>query len=152
MHKPFLPKVIQKAFPISRTLPGELIVRLHSDASVAALDKLSKRLGAVSISPIFSPATPAGQHPRLKNIYLIRFPTQWALTPLLQRYEQHPSIAAVELNRLSQLCAGTVPNDPSYTEQWNLRLIDMPEAWGIEHGDPQVIVRCCGQWYSNTAS
>ena len=120
--------------------PGELIVRLHSDASVAALDRLSKRLGAVSIAPIFSPATPAGQHPRLKNIYLIRFPVQWALPPLLERYKQHPAIEAVELNRLSQLCAGTVPNDPSYTEQWNLRLISMPEAWGIEQGNPQVIV------------
>ena len=129
-----------EGFPHITNTPGELIVRLHSDASVAALDRLSKRLGAVSISPIFSPATPAGQHPRLKNIYLIRFPVQWALPPLLQRYEQHPAIEAVELNRLSQPCGGTVPNDPSYTEQWNLRLINMPEAWGIEQGNPEVIV------------
>lgn len=120
--------------------PGELIVRLHSDTSVVSLDRLSKRLGAVSISPIFSPATPAGQHPRLKNIYLIRFPAQWALEPLLQRYENHSAIEAVELNRLSQPFAGTVPNDPGYSEQWNLRLINMPEAWGIAQGSPQVTV------------
>ena len=120
--------------------PGELIVRLHSDASVAVLEKLSKRLGAVSVSPIFSPATPAGQHPRLKNIYLIRFPTQWGLAPLLQRYERHAAIEAVELNRLSQPCAGQVPNDPGYGEQWNLRLINMPEAWRIEQGNPGVTV------------
>ena len=120
--------------------PGELIVRLHSDTSVAALDTLSKRLGAVSVSPVFSPATLAGQHPGLKNIYLIRFPIQWALEPLLQRYEQHPAIEAVELNRLSQPCEGMVPNDPGYSEQWNLGLINMAEAWRIEQGDPQVTV------------
>ena len=129
-----------EGFPYIRNTPGELIVRLHSDASVAALDTLSKRLGAVSVSPVFSPATPAGQHPRLKNIYLIRFPIQWGLEPLLRRYEQHPAIEAVEFNRLSQFCAGMVPNDPGYSEQWNLRLINMPEAWRITQGDPQVTV------------
>ena len=129
-----------EGFPHITNTPGELIVRLHSDASVAALDRLNKRLGAVSAAPIFSPATPAGQHPRLKNIYLIRFPIQWALEPLLQRYEQHPAVETVELNRLSQPCAGTVPNDPGYSEQWNLRLINMIEAWRIAQGDPQVTV------------
>ena len=129
-----------EGFPHIRNTPGELIVRLHSDASVASLDTLSQRFGAVSVSPVFSPATPAGQHPRLKNIYLIRFPIQWGLEPLLRRYEQHPAIEAVEFNRLSQFCAGTVPNDPGYSEQWNLRLINMPEAWRITQGDPQVTV------------
>ena len=49
--------------------PGELIVRLHPDASGEQLEKLSKRLGAVSIFPVFSPTTPAGQHIRLRRIY-----------------------------------------------------------------------------------
>ncbi len=120
--------------------PGELIVRLHPDVSATELDKLNQQLGAVSISPIFSPATPAGQHPRLRNIYLIRFPVARALESLQRRYARHPAIAAVELNRLSQPCAETVPNDPSYGEQWNLRLINMPETWGITQGNPHVTV------------
>ena len=120
--------------------PGELIVRLHSDASAVELNRLSQQLGAVSVSPIFSPATPAGQHPHLRNIYLIRFPAAWALEPFQRRYARHPAIAAVELNRLSQPCAETAPNDPSYGEQWNLRLINMPEAWGITQGNPHVTV------------
>ena len=120
--------------------PGELIVRLHPDASAAELDTLSKHLGALSVSPIFSPDTPAGQHPRLQNIYLIGFPVGWALEPLQRRYARHSAIAAVELNRLNQSCAATVPNDPGYSEQWNLRLINMPEAWGTEQGNPRVTV------------
>ena len=120
--------------------PGELIVRLHAGASAVELDTLSKKLGAASVSPIFSSATPAGQHPRLKNIYLIRFPAQWPLEPLQRRYARHPAIEAVELNRLNQPCAETVPNDPGYDEQWNLRLMNMPAAWGIEQGNPEVTV------------
>ena len=120
--------------------PGELIVRLHPDVSATELDKLNQQLGAVSVSPIFSPATPAGQDPRLRNTYLIRFPVARALEALQRRYARHPAIAAVELNRLSQPCAETVPNDPSYGEQWNLRLINMPETWGITQGNPHVTV------------
>ena len=120
--------------------PGELIVRLHPDASNEQLETLSRRLGAVSVSPIFPRNTLAGQHPRLRRNYLIRFPKGRALEPLQRRYERHAAIAAVETNRLNQFCAETAPNDPNYTEQWNLNLLNMPRAWEIEHGKPHVTV------------
>ena len=120
--------------------PGELIVRLRPDASSKQLETLSGKLGAVSVSPVFSPTTPAGQHPRLRRNYLIRFPAAWTLEPLRQRYARHPAIEAVEMNRLNRPCAETVPNDPSYREQWNLALINMPQAWHIEQGNPEVTV------------
>ena len=120
--------------------PGELIVRLRPDASGNQLDTLSRKLGAVSVSPVFSPTTPAGQHPRLRRNYLIRFPAAWALEPLRQRYAKHAAIEAVELNRLNRPCAEIVPNDPNYREQWNLALINMPQAWDIEQGNREVTV------------
>lgn len=125
--------------PITYT-PGELIVRLQVGTSAAELDTFSKKLGAVSVSPVFSPDTPAGQHPRLQNIYLIRFPAEWPLEPLQRRYVRHPAIESVELNHLIQPCAEIVPDDPSYSEQWNLRLMNMPAAWDIEQGNPEVTV------------
>ena len=127
-------------FSQSAYTPGELIVRLRPDASSKQLDTLSRKLGAVSVSPIFSPLTPAGQHPRLRRSYLIRFPAAWALEPLLQRYARHSAIEAVEMNRLNRPCAETVPNDPNYGEQWNLALMNMPQAWGVEQGSPAVTV------------
>ena len=120
--------------------PGELIVRLRPDTSRKELDGLSRKLGAVSVSPVFSPMTPAGQHPRLRRNYLIRFPAEWALEPLQRRYARHPSVEAVEVNRLNRPCAEIVPNDPNYGEQWNLALMNMPQAWGIEQGTPEVTV------------
>ena len=120
--------------------PGELIVRLRPKASRNELDALSRKLGAVSITPVFSPTTPAGRHPRLSRNYLIRFPAEWALEPLQRRYARHSAIEAVEMNRLNRPCAEIVPNDPNYGEQWNLALMNMPQAWGIEQGNPAVTV------------
>ena len=128
------------SFPQITHTPGELIVRLRPDASRKELDALSRKLGAVSVSPVFSPMTPAGQHPRLRRNYLIRFPAEWALEPLQRRYVRHPSVEAVEMNRLNRPCAEIVPNDPNYGEQWNLTLMNMPQAWGIEQGNPEVTV------------
>ncbi len=120
--------------------PGELIVRLHSGASRETFEALSRKLGARSVSPVFSPSTPAGQHPRLRRSYLVRFPVEWELEPLQRRYVRHHTVEAVEMNRLNRPCAEIPPNDPDYGEQWNLMLINMPEAWQIEQGNPEVTV------------
>ena len=120
--------------------PGELIVRLHSDASLETFEVLSRKLGALSVSPVFSPTTPAGQHPHLRRSYLVRFPVEWELEPLQRRYAKHATVEAVEMNRLNRPCAVIPPNDPNYNEQWNLLLINAPEAWRIEQGNSAVTV------------
>ncbi len=127
-------------FPYITDTPGELIVRLHPDASLEQLEKLSRQLGAVSVFPVFPSTTPGGQHPRLRRIYLIRFPKGWELETLQRRYERHAAVEKVEMNRLNQPCAGTPPNDPNYAEQWNLPVLNMLQAWDIEQGKPQVTV------------
>ena len=127
-------------FPHVTDTPGELIVRLHPDASGERLEKLSRQLGALSIFPVFPANTLGGQHPRLRRIYLIRFPKGRKLETLRRRYERHRAIEAVEMNRLSQPCAETAPNDPNYTEQWNLTVLNMLQAWDIEQGKSQVTV------------
>ena len=127
-------------FPYITDTPGELIVRLHPNASRGQLEKLSRRLGAVSVFPVFPPTTLGGQHPRLRRTYLIRFPKGRRLETLRRRYERQTAIEAVEMNRLNQPCAGTAPNDPNYAEQWNLSVLNMPKAWDIEQGKPQVTV------------
>ncbi len=127
-------------FPHVTDTPGELIVRLRPDASGEHLERLSSQLGAVSVLPVFPSNTLGGQHPRLRRIYLIRFPKGRELETLRRRYERHRAIEAVEMNRLSQPCAETAPNDPNYTEQWNLTVLNMLQAWDIEQGKPQVTV------------
>jgi subtilisin family serine protease len=127
-------------FPYITETPGELIVRLHPEASGEHLERLSRQLGAVSVFPVFPATTAGGRHPRLRRIYLIRFPKGWQLDTLRRRYERHGAIEAVEMNRLNQFCAETPANDPSYVEQWNLDVLNMRQAWNIEQGKPHVTV------------
>ena len=120
--------------------PGELIVRLHPDASDEQLRKLSRQLGAMSVFPVFPATTPGGRHPQLRRIYLIRFSKGKRLDTLRRQYERHSIVEAVEMNRLNRFCAETPPNDPNYVEQWNLDVLNMRQAWTIEQGKPQVTV------------
>ena len=120
--------------------PGELIVRLHSSASINHLHTFSKKMGVESVSPIFSPTTPAGKHPLLSRIYLVRFPTTLQLEQLKQKYMEHVLVEDVEMNRLNRFCAEITPNDPRYSEQWNLKTMHLPKVWSIEQGKPSVVV------------
>lgn len=120
--------------------PRELIVRLRSNSSFAQLHTFSRNLGAQSVSPVFPPTTPAGQHPLLSRTYLVQFPIGSQLKQLQQKYEKHILIEKVEMNRLNRSCAEITPNDTRYDEQWNLKAMNLPKAWGIEQGNPSVII------------
>ena len=120
--------------------PGELIVRLRSDATFAQLLAFSRKSGAKSVSSVFSPTTLSGQNPSLSHIYLIQFPVNSSLEKLRQKYSEHALIEAVEMNRLNRFWAETTPNDQRYSEQWNLKAMNLPKAWSIEQGKRSVIV------------
>ena len=120
--------------------PGELIVRLHSSASINHLRTFSKKIGAESVSPIFPPTTPAGRHPLLSRTYLVRFPNTLQLERVKQKYVENVLTENVEINRLNRFCAETTPNDPRYSEQWNLKAMNLPKVWRIEQGKPSVVV------------
>lgn len=125
--------------------PAELLVRLRTETDV---DKLYGA-GVSSVTPIFSPDTPAGQHPLLQRSYLVRFrpvaePSLSRLEQLREQYENYPWVEAVQFNRLNRFCAVSdeqvVPTEPRYEEQWNLRALNLPKAWAVEQGTPEVIV------------
>ena len=75
----------------------------------------------------------------------------------LARIRQHPSVESAEPLQLYAVppaeagaeslgailetpgADGFTPNDPLYTRQWNLRMINMPRAWGVSHGKGVVV-------------
>lgn len=120
--------------------PRELIVRLHPNSTSHQLNTFSEKFGIESISPVFSPNTPAGRHPSLSRIYLIRFPNNVQLNEVMDKYAENGLIETVEMNRLNRFYAETIPTDPQYDKQWNLKAINLPKAWSIEQGKPSVIV------------
>lgn len=56
---------------------------------------------------------------------------------VLERIRQHPGVEAAE--PLMEVRASYTPNDPEYTRQWNLKMIDMPKAWERSRGKGVVV-------------
>jgi serine protease len=56
---------------------------------------------------------------------------------LLARIRQDPNVEAAE--PLMTLHASYQPNDPGFGDQWNLKMIHMPEAWEVSRGKGVVV-------------
>ena len=129
--------------------PGELLIRVSSRAQAeleylhakSPLQKLHDRMGVRSVYRLFPHVTHPESNPNLERIYLLRFQIPIDLHTINASYAAHPLIEATEFNYIRQTQASEIiPNDPRFEEQWNLSLIDMPGAWAIEKGDPEVII------------
>ena len=133
----------------SHSTQGELLIRVTPKAQAelerlhnqAPLQKLHDQMGVRSVYPLFPHVAHPESNPNLKRIYLLRFQIPTDLYTVRAHYAAHPLIEEAEFNYIRQTQASDViPNDPLFEEQWNLALIDMPGAWGIEKGDPEVII------------
>ena len=129
--------------------PGELLIRVTPKAQAelerlhakSPLQKLHDQVGVRSVYPLFPHIAHPAANPNLKRIYLLRFQIPVDLHTIKADYAVHPLIEAIEFNYIRQTQASEIiPNDPRFEEQWNLSLIDMPGAWAIEKGDPEVII------------
>ena len=129
--------------------PGELLIRVTPTAQAelkqlhakSPLQRLYNQMGVRSVYPLFPHIAHPGANPNLKRTYLLRFQIPIDLHAIKSGYAAHPLIEEIEFNYVRQTQASEIiPNDPRFEEQWNLSLIDMPGAWAIEKGDPEVII------------
>ena len=139
-------------FPISdnpQFTPGELLIRVTPKAQAewdrlhakSPLQKLYNQMGVRSVYPLYPHIAHPDANPNLKRTYFLRFQIPVDLHTIKANYAAHPLIEEIEFNYVRQTQASEIiPNDPHFEEQWNLSLIDMPGAWAIEKGDPEVIV------------
>ena len=110
-----------------RFRPGEVLAKYATgiDASLKAADLAAKGLAIVGEIPSLDVkriAVPPGQE------------LLW-----IEELRSDPSLVFVEPNYLAH-AAQTVPNDPHYTEQWDLPMIRAPEAWALTSGDDSIII------------
>jgi len=106
--------------------PGEVLVRFATGvgASWAAANLTAKGLaiaGEIPSLDIRRVAVPPGQE------------MMW-----IEKLRGDPGLVFVEPNYLTHV-AETIPDDPHYTEQWNLPRIRAPEAWEFTTGDDLTI-------------
>ena len=120
--------------------PQELIIRFRSNTPFSQVKSFCEKNQVETISTVFSPNTPGGRHPLLKDIYLLRFSKDINIERILKTCVDNILIESVEMNYLKKYCSETDVSDPNYSEQWNLRVINIPETWKIEQGNSSVIV------------
>ena len=126
--------------------PGELLIRLTPEA-VEDLQHLNAKSAIVALyakhnvesqKPIFPSST---NFSPLQRTYLLRFSTTTNLPALKAAFEENNLIEEVEYNYLRPTLGNDiVPNDPRYSEQWSLPLIGIPQVWGIEKGNLDVVI------------
>jgi len=104
-------------------VPGEVIVKFRSGGFGTSQSRaLSVVRGAVDAS--------AGKW--VGDALLLPTPGEPDARLAAARLEQQPEVEWAQPNYLRALHAA--PNDPSYSRQWNLDLINMPRAWDINPG------------------
>ena len=133
----------------SHITPGELLIRLTPAAASdverlhanAPISLLHAKHNVQSLHPLFPYLARPSLNPNLRRIYLLRFSPDAPLEALKTAYQQHPLVEAVEYNYLRPTLADPIiPNDPKYPEQWNLPLMNLPQAWAVEKGDRSVVI------------
>ena len=117
---------------LPRWSPHEIIVKFHDAVGQEMRDQLVRQHGC-SVSCTSEPG----------NFHLLRIPESGMPDDLVASFLEHGEVDYAELNHYVRVFL--TPDDPYFRYQWNLdnRVtggIQMEAAWGIETGDPNVIV------------
>ncbi len=122
--KKFVPRVI------GEMVADQVLVRLHDDASVEALDELNRQFGA-TVSRVLSDGKTV--------VVKLAAPTLDAVQEAIDFYSQ--AAAAVAYAEPDYIRHPTnTPNDTQYGELWGMTRIEAPEAWDISTGNAATIV------------
>ena len=126
--------------------PDELLIKFKKNIIRAQASNLATTYGATSAKPLVT--NTRGTNSPLSQWQLIKVPRA-DLRALSARLAKDPNIESVELNH--RISINTIPNDPFFSNQWNLHNIgqlagivdadiDAPEAWNITTGSGNEIV------------
>jgi serine protease len=142
-------------------VPGQVIVRLkNQDITVGSTQDLSTRALAMGMNllgggPGRETLMSFDQTKRVASLQALGIPddrislkavdekTQKKLDTLLvvKILRKRPDVESADPNYILHAVDNTlVPNDTHYNLQWNLPLINMPQAWYVTQGSPSVIV------------
>ena len=130
-------------------VPNEIIIKLASETKiisphslttgVAEIDAALLKLTIIDISPVVPYKKDLNPRlPDINRIYRIKY------TDSIM-----PDILSDDLSELKHVIYAepryipfetTTPNDPYYTNQWHLPVIDAAQAWNVTQGDTNVII------------
>lgn len=114
-------------------VPGEVIVKFKG----GSLGPLAARAAAVGLEPSRSLAVAHLGLYKLKGSGSALTRSQDTLA-LVDALNARPDVEYAHPNYILE--AAAVPNDPAYSKQWHYPAINLPAAWDISKGSPEVTV------------
>ncbi|MDE2125689.1 MAG: S8 family serine peptidase [Armatimonadetes bacterium] len=129
------------------TVPGEIILYMQPGTPQDTVNTVAASVSPLSVTPLL-----------MKDCYVIWLPTN-RQTPAetssaVATLKQFPSVRYADISHLYTLygqSSGDIPNDPDYApDQWDMPLINMPQAWALEKGAPNVNVGWIDSGYDLT--
>ena len=130
-------------------VPNEFIIKLSPETKIILPNSLStgiieidRVLSKISVDDI-SPVVPYKKNldprlPDINRIYRIRYSDNLSPDKVAEEFNNLNNVIYSEPRYIQY--ETTVPNDPYYSNQWHLPVIDASQAWNITTGDTNVII------------
>jgi serine protease len=115
--------------------PGQVIVKFKADVGRQAISAAQAALGTTLVETNSS-----------VGINLLNIPADKTVEEMVAAFSSRPDVEYAEPNYIAQ--AFMTPNDPYYSYQWHMPMINMPAAWDQSTGSGVVVaVIDCGVAY-----
>lgn len=116
---------------------------------LSEVDRLNQQFGVRAFDPFIRPLAQASgesiqqfaaREPALLGIYVLSFDTQHDPNTVAAAYQAEPNVIYAEPNHYAYANHGPsgpsafTPNDPYFSFQWNMPLIQAPQAWDVSSG------------------
>ena len=127
----FVPIVLLTAgwcWAASSYMPGEILVTFKPNVPQEHIRNLHLQMGAVKKMDF-----------RLIKGQKVRVPKGLSVEQAVEIYRRDPSVLYAEPNYIRRPLI-TEPNDPNFPDQWNLDMVEAPEAWDIIREAPDLVV------------
>jgi serine protease len=122
-------------------VPGDILVKFRAGAGTAA------RTRALSVMRMGADAPEATYVGEALLVHSSAEPNPEALAMILRR---QPEVEWAQPNYIDRL--HSIPNDPGFSAQWNLELMNLPKAWDINPGGNGDVLVAVVDTGANTAS
>jgi parallel beta-helix repeat protein len=130
------PSLERQAITRRTAMPGELIVKFKGvSTSADDIVAIGSSFGILGTDEFVIDGLRAAA---ASGIYRLTFSPDSDMNSILSLYKVSPVVEWAELNYLLE--ASYTPNDPDYSSQWGLDMIDADDAWDVTTGDPATII------------
>jgi len=112
-------------------VPGEVIVQFRSGADDRMAERAIREAGGLR-----------ARRSAFGARYLVEMDAGLSAQDAMRRFRSMPEVDYAELNGVlwASQSGRFTPNDPLFASQWHMRMVDAERTWGIQQGDPSVVV------------